>query len=353
MFSPSFEQRIIINSDKSQIVVVAAAGRGKSATLIWRLGKLLEEGADPSSIYVITYTNNAAQELQLRVGRTDFFVGTIHSLANRILMSNGIDTSKVRAEEDFDKLFALIKTHSPAAPTITHLLIDEFQDIDKKQFDFIFNFLKPENYMVVGDSRQAIYGFKGASYEWFEKLIYNPETTVYTLTEDYRNPAKIIRYADHFLKDMDDIYRTPIKSMVEWTGSIEDIEYSDNDLIGRIKKGRGQYSDWFVLCRTNREVNRVLDLLKNREIPCETFKKGDLSFEELQSSLLKDTVKVLTIHASKGLENKNVAVIGAQYYNSEEKRLCYVAATRASHNLIWYTKPRKFNKRKSNIIDFR
>ena len=38
----------------------------------------------------------------------------------------------------------------------------------------------------------------------------------------------------------------------------------------------------------------------------------------------------------KGLENENVVVYGLIPYNDDEARLCYVAATRAKHQLIWY-----------------
>ena len=52
----------------------------------------------------------------------------------------------------------------------------------------------------------------------------------------------------------------------------------------------------------------------------------------------EDTVKVLTIHSAKGLEAKNVAVIGAKFYTEEEKCISYVAATRARDNLYWIKK---------------
>ena len=62
-----------------------------------------------------------------------------------------------------------------------------------------------------------------------------------------------------------------------------------------------------------------------------------------------NTVKVLTIHSAKGLEAKNVVVIGARFWNEEEKRLSYVAATRARDLLIWMkTKPNR--KKAKNTV---
>ena len=91
--------------------------------------------------------------------------------------------------------------------------------------------------------------------------------------------------------------------------------------------------------------------LKRNNIPCDSFKKSELELSELNSKMKEDTVKVLTIHSSKGLENKNVIVIGARTYNDEEKRIAYVAATRAKETLIWMTaKPR--GRRKQNDRNF-
>ena len=38
---------------------------------------------------------------------------------------------------------------------------------------------------------------------------------------------------------------------------------------------------------------------------------------------------------SKGLENKNVIVTGARLYSEEERKIAYVAATRAEQSLYW------------------
>ena len=70
--------------------------------------------------------------------------------------------------------------------------------------------------------------------------------------------------------------------------------------------------------------------------------------EEKQKLMVQNTVKVLTIHTAKGLENKNVVVNYPTYklylpdylredecdvFNEEELRLYYVACTRAKENL--------------------
>jgi superfamily I DNA/RNA helicase len=97
------------------------------------------------------------------------------------------------------------------------------------------------------------------------------------------------------------------------------------------------WGSWFILTRTNEELGQIQDMLDKREIPNITFKKGDLDIEELANLLETNKVKVLTIHSAKGLENKNVIVVGARMYNYDERRIAYVAATRAENALYWCT----------------
>ena len=99
--------------------------------------------------------------------------------------------------------------------------------------------------------------------------------------------------------------------------------------------------DWFIICRTNSEVNDLVYYLQKRKIPCDTFKKADLTLEELQAKQEENTVKILTIHSAKGLESKIVMVVGARKFNPEERRICYVAATRAEEQLYWISAPKK------------
>jgi DNA topoisomerase-1 len=66
---------------------------------------LLEQGVDPKKIVMITFTNAAAEEMAERLGRPKgLFIGTIHSYANYLLLSNGNETQDLLEEEQFDKI---------------------------------------------------------------------------------------------------------------------------------------------------------------------------------------------------------------------------------------------------------
>ena len=77
------------------------------------------------------------------------------------------------------------------------------------------------------------------------------------------------------------------------------------------------------------------DFLAEAGIPWDSFKKSELETEQIKNKMKENTVKILTVHAAKGLENKNVIVIGVKPFYDDERRVAYVAATRAKDLLIW------------------
>lgn len=82
--------------DVGPLIVLAGPGTGKTRVIIRRIAYLIEElGEDPSSIAAVTFTVKAAGEMRGRLvellgPRADaVFIGTIHSMARRILARFG------------------------------------------------------------------------------------------------------------------------------------------------------------------------------------------------------------------------------------------------------------------------
>ena len=334
-------QNKIVNSTSPKTVVIADAGSGKTACLTEKTRLLLREGVDPRQIAVITFTNLAASELQYRLG-TDYkegiFVGTIHSLANYMLRSSGIDTSKILDEEKFDELFALIRKNQYCVKHLQWVLLDEAQDSDTLQFEFIFTMIRPENFFVIGDIKQAIYSFKGGNPLLLSNLSHTQGVKVFALNENYRCASNILNYAKKLIRPTGLIDNS--RSMREISGQANEVPF-DLDLLVELIKREPLYSKWAVLCRANSEVSYVMRKLEKNEIPYLTFKQGDLSREDLLEKMSGNAVKVLTIHSSKGLAFDNVIVIGMKYFSDEERRVCYVAATRARNKLYWMSGKKK------------
>ena len=343
------EQKRAVETNEKKVLVAAAAGSGKTRCITERLKYLLNQGYNPKNIYAITYTNNAAQEMKNRIGNTDVFIGTIHGLANYILLTNGYDTSKYIKEEAFYKLLELTKEDNVVLPQADFLLIDEFQDVRDDEYEFCLKTLNPNSLFVVGDSRQAIFSFQGSNSQHFLDLVRDPEVAVYELNSCYRCGEEIIEFAECFLIGMHDIYNTDIISKADSRGKVTFLSYDIDDMVSIIRDSWDSYRKWFIICRTNAEVDEILSMLQIHKIPCDTFKKADLTLEELIQKQEEDTVKVLTIHSAKGMECENVMVIGAHKFNNEERRISYVAATRAKSHLFRVGAPKKRKiKRKSS-----
>lgn len=327
-------QKIIIESEEKNILVIAGPGTGKTTCLISRINYLLLKGIKEQDIVAITFTNFAAQEIKERLPfiTNNLFVGTIHSYANKFLLEKGIDTSEHIDNEDFDWL--LIQAMKISNKKIKYLLVDEFQDLCDLEYEFIKS-IEIENSFFIGDDDQAIYSFKGANVGIFFNLINDNNYKKYLLIENYRCGRNIIQFASEYLLKLSKRYSKQNYSKISYAGRVEFDNYVSAISNIFIKQ---DYKDWFILTRTNKELETVANYLNIEDIPYITFKKGDYSFEEIQKFLTSNVVKLLTIHSAKGLESDNVIVIGANQWNDDENRLCYVAATRARKNLYWCKK---------------
>jgi len=70
------------------MVVSGAPGGGKTRTLVARIARMARDGLDPKYVLAMTFTRNAAQEMNERLGALGVLggqVGTIHSLSLQIL----------------------------------------------------------------------------------------------------------------------------------------------------------------------------------------------------------------------------------------------------------------------------
>lgn len=327
----SQEQINAVQTGHPRVLVAAASGSGKTTVITERINFLLSKDVNPSDIVAITFTNMAAQEMLERTNNKDVLIGTIHSLANRILRMNNIDTSNIIEEQRFDELLNKTRQQGLRYPKIEHLLVDEFQDISDKEAAF-FDKLNPTNFFYCGDSCQAIYSFRSGNFAHFMNLINDPLVMKYKLKQNYRSGENIIRYAEGYLEDLDDVYLIESDAMVDFPGRVNKTTIKEPEQILDILETSDE--DWFILTRTNSQIDYIAELLSLHEISFETFKKSEKTLEELRDIMATTRIKLLTVHSAKGLEATNVLALGLQTYNPEEKRVCYVACTRAKKRLF-------------------
>lgn len=83
------------------------------------------------------------------------------------------------------------------------IFIDEAQDTSRARRALVKKFLKPRGRLiVVGDDRQAIMGFAGASADALDELIRELNATVLPLNVTWRCPKAVVAYAQRLVPDI-------------------------------------------------------------------------------------------------------------------------------------------------------
>ena len=158
-----------------------------------------------------------------------------------------------------------------------YILIDEFQDICRVQYEIIKLLAKPEdNLFIVGDDDQSIYRFRGAKPEIM--LNYKndyPTVKTVTLSTNYRSTKEIVKRADMLIKHNKRRFDKNI-STINSTGDTVDIRSFKTEkeealyilkLISDYKKIGYEYSDIAILFRTNTNPRLLVEKLLEYNIP--------------------------------------------------------------------------------------
>lgn len=222
-----------------------------------------------------------------------------------------------------------------------YVLVDEFQDIGPLEYRFIKS-LRAANYYFVGDDWQSIYSFKGGNVEIFKGLMMDKNWERFYLTKNYRNSQEVLKMADTVIGQVTDKLDKAVERCNKEVGSVlVDTQASIVTMLKFLRENEQDFGSWFFLVRTNQQVHELLERCKELKIPAITFKREGMTLQVLRCMLKSNAVKILTVHASKGLESKNVLLYGnfpvmlpIYRRNQEERKVMYVGITRAKENLI-------------------
>lgn len=158
-----------------------------------------------------------------------------------------------------------------------YILIDEFQDINKLQFEIVKMMALPHNNLfVVGDDDQSIYRFRGSKPELmlgFTKSY--PDTKKILLDTNYRSDREIIKVAGKLIAHNSERFSKKIMAQSAQPGEVEFAIYknqwAENEaIIADIKRQvqRGvPYQEIAILFRTNIQPRMLMRQLMNHNIP--------------------------------------------------------------------------------------
>lgn len=175
------------------------------------------------------------------------------------------------------------KILSDVRNTYKYIVVDEFQDVNRVQFEIIKKLTGEDgNLFVVGDMNQSIYGFNGSELEIMANFTEHfPESEVIDVNENYRSGENIIEVANTLLENSE-IKSEPLNANKEKLGGInvELGEYSQdlyemvvNSIEDCVKNG-GAYKDNCIIARTNWELTAVSKVLRNKNIPFKIYSQS-------------------------------------------------------------------------------
>jgi DNA helicase IV len=231
-----------------------------------------------------------------------------------------------------------------------YVMVDEFQDVNKVQVKFLKTIMnKDAQLFCVGDDWQSIYGFRGSDLSFIVEFSrYFADAKIYKLTVNYRSTDYIVKASNEVISHNKYKVDKVIKSKKKSKAKIE--VYSGTDLKDNISFVRDTVVE---LCQLGMPESDILVLYRRSKM-----------YEPYRAEFKKMGLNIQgrTIHAAKGLEAKIVFVIGLtdgpggfpdiwmadRIYQvlrptsidnllEEERRLFYVAITRAQNSLYLIT----------------
>ncbi len=307
--------------------------------------------------------------------------------------------------------------------------VDEYQDVNLAQYALVRVLASPKLYpgpgtetpgpgpgvtdprrelLVIGDPDQSIYSFRGADPRFIERFRQDyPGARVYSLSRSWRCPPAILgaagRLAGRTLSGSGTAVVLERREAPTERSEAEGIARRIDAMIGgtrffALDSGTAggadessapvlrSLSECAILVRTSAQFPALEKALRDHGLPCRTA-DGYPGLEEDPSRAVPDgtaapdgaepiareaadprdeAVRLLTVHAAKGLEFDHVFVAGLEeglfpftLYDDpsegaasearvgEERRLLYVALTRARKGLsLWRAKARTFRGRK-------
>ena len=187
---------------------------------------------------------------------------------------------------DFDdmliKTYELLKNNKAALDrarsVYRYILVDEFQDINKVQFEALKLIANPSNNIfVVGDEDQSIYGFRGSRPDFlleFEEYFSNTKKVL--LDINYRSKGEIINIANRLIEKNTNRYEKVIKcgqgngakvNYISPEDSEEEAVYIAKDIKNKVQEDYTEYTDFAVIYRTNIQSRALVDVFMDMRIP--------------------------------------------------------------------------------------
>lgn len=437
--SLSAEQKAVFEDDKSNsIMVLAGPGSGKTKTLVHKIASLItKEGFKAEYFLMLAHSRTAVDEFKTRlknlIGNQIYKVKiyTFHAFALNLLSYKYSEDELKNAILNATKA---LQNGDVELPLIQMLVLDEYQDIGLKSYEFIKEIYKnmpnDKKIIAVGDDDQCImdFGDNKADIKFINefKNDFSTNYTAYNLLTNYRSCYNLVSFSNAFRNEFKE--KLKYENLISNSKNMGDIVLlQTNDYITNILTNLDTNKQNAIIVKTNKEVLDIYSFLLQKNIKAKLltdkngFRLGNLielrafleyfyeysfktaldkfiknfnnssnlalaleviekfqneydmsenekylkkafkefieiiDFDEFENT--KSNVIISTMHKAKGKEFDNVHLCFKDKIDNEyDKRLLYVAITRAKKSLFIYSKNEIFLKYKSyftKILDFK
>ncbi|MER1958309.1 MAG: RNA polymerase recycling motor HelD [Solibacillus sp.] len=210
------------------------------------------------------------------------------------------------------------------------VFIDEVQDYSYFQLAALKAGLETDMFTMVGDLAQGIHSYRSLT-EWQPVLDLFPRATYATLQKSYRTTIEIMELANEILAQMNE--ELPLVEPVVRHGKVPEFIMQDKLDVETIAKTveaikANKHQSIALICKTTNEAQAIVKQLENKGFPAQLLNEN--------SGIDQQKLLVVPSHLAKGLEFDAVIIASfeAPYYdNPIDRKLLYVALTRAMHEL--------------------
>lgn len=340
-------------------VIHGVAGSGKTMILSYRAEYLAKAGGSRKPILVLCYNQPLAVKLDALMaakGLADrVHARNFHKWCRQQLVAFG-QSLPPQGPDMFDQMVAGVirgvdRGQIPSGQ-YQAVLIDEGHDFEAAWLKLAAQMVDPQtnSLLLLYDDAQSIYQRRRAQQFSFKSVGIQAQGRTTILKINYRNTRQILQTASMVAADLlrseessDDgvplvqpvsCGRDGQEPVVIRLPSLRDEALKIAELLSSAHQEGYAWGDMAIICRHYSEMERCSAVLRYRQLPHEV-RKGSGTFNPLA-----DSIKILTMHASKGLEFPVVALSGVGqmpedgHDEADEARLFYVAATRATQRLL-------------------
>lgn len=340
-------------------VIHGVAGSGKTMILGYRAEHLAKfPSAKP--ILVLCYNKPLAQKLEATFaakGLADrVHVRNFHKWCRDQLVAFGQPVPEGFGDKVFeamvDNVIRGVERKQIPSGQYQAVLIDEGHDFQPEWLKLVTQMVDPEtnSLLVLYDSAQDIYGKSKSRGFSFKSVGIQASGRTTILRINYRNTKQILQTANlvtaKFLspQEQDDdgvpvvrpvsCGRDGEEPLIIRLPNPSDEPSKIAEILANAHEEGHAWGDMAVLCRKQAQMDEIGRVLKLRKLPHQV-RKSSGGYDPLANS-----IKVMTMHGSKGLEFPVVALCGVGQMPGEgedekdEARLFYVAATRAMQRLV-------------------